>query len=82
VEDSSQILIRFNRLIRSLEEGSTRQTCFRPWEVEWLLDLEACHIDPSRRWKTLRRYQRVVQRDIERGREPLKISEYLARRRH
>jgi hypothetical protein len=82
VEDSSQTLIRFKRLIRSLEEGGTRQTCFQPWEVEWLLDLETCHLDPSRRWKTLRRYQKAAQREIERGREPLKISEYLARVRH
>jgi hypothetical protein len=82
VEDSSQTLIRLNRLIRDLEYGGTRQTCFRPWEVEWLVDLESCRLDSSRKWKTIRRYQKAAQKELEQGRGVLMISEYLSRRRH
>jgi hypothetical protein len=54
------------------------RTTFRPWEVEILLDIESCGLRDAARRETLRRYQRAVQRQMEKGGgSPLKLSEYL-----
>jgi hypothetical protein len=46
--------------------------------VELLLDIESCSLRDASRRETLRRYQRAVQRHMEKGaRLPLKLSEYL-----
>ena len=56
----------------------TRNT-FRPWEIELLLDIEACELKPGAKRETLRRYQKAVQRQMEKGaRLPLRLSEYLS----
>ena len=76
--DSDAVLAQFNRLIQELLRGSMNRNTFRPWEVELLLDIEACNLRDSSRRETLRRYQRAVQRHMEKGaRLPLKLSEYL-----
>src|ERR1700681_4288884 len=76
--DSDAVLAQFNRLIQELLRGSMHRNTFRPWEVELLLDIEACNLRDSSRRETLRRYQRAVQRHMEKGaRLPLKLSEYL-----
>jgi hypothetical protein len=76
--DSDAVLAQFNRLIQELLRGSMNRNTFRPWEVELLLDIEACNLRDSSRRETLRRYQRAVQRQMEKGaRLPLKLSEYL-----
>jgi hypothetical protein len=76
--DSDAVLAQFNRLIQELLRGSMNRNTFRPWEVELLLDIEACNLRDSSRRETLRRYQRAVQRHMEEGaRLPLKLSEYL-----
>jgi hypothetical protein len=47
-----------------------------------LLDIEKCQIRDSARENTLRRYQRAVQRQLERGAStPMKLSEYLRGRK-
>lgn len=76
--DSDTILAQFNRLIQELLRGNMHRNTFRPWEVELLLDIEACNLRDSARRETLRRYQRAVQRHMDKGaRLPLKLSEYL-----
>ncbi|HLX42681.1 MAG TPA: hypothetical protein VKR43_04570 [Bryobacteraceae bacterium] len=51
---------------------------FRPWEIELLLDIESCNLRESSKRETLRRYQKAVQRHMDKGaRLPLKLSEYL-----
>jgi hypothetical protein len=76
--DSDAVLAQFNRLIQELLRGSMNRNTFRPWEVELLLDIEACNLRDSSRRETLRRYQRAVQHHMEKGaRLPLKLSEYL-----
>ena len=51
---------------------------FRPWEIELLLDIEACSLRENNKRDTLRRYQKAVQRQMEKGaRLPMKLSEYL-----
>jgi len=76
--DSDAVLAQFNRLIQELLRGNMHRNTFRPWEVEILLDIEGCNLRDSSRRETLRRYQRAVQRHMEKGaRLPLKLSEYL-----
>lgn len=78
VPDSDAILAQFNRLIQELLRGNLQRNTFRPWEVELLLDIEACGLRDAARRETLRRYQRAVQRHMEKGgKAPLKLSEYL-----
>jgi hypothetical protein len=77
-----EILTQFNRLIRELMRGKINRNTFRPWEIELLLDIEKCQIRDSARENTLRRYQRAVQRQLERGAStPMKLSEYLRGRK-
>jgi hypothetical protein len=80
--DPEAVLQRFNRLMQELLQGSFKRNCFRPWEIELLLDIEACHLTGAGRREMLRRYQKAVQRHFERGGTmPLKLSEYLERLR-
>ena len=76
--DSDAVLAQFNRLIQELLRGNMHRNTFRPWEIELLLDIESCNLRDSSRREMLRRYQRAVQRHMEKGaRQPLKMSEYL-----
>jgi hypothetical protein len=76
--DSEAVLAQFNRLMQDLLRGTLQRNTFRPWEIEVLLDIEACDLRDSSRRETLRRYQKAVQRHMEKGaRLPLKLSEYL-----
>ncbi|MGC9944802.1 MAG: hypothetical protein ABSF64_00265 [Bryobacteraceae bacterium] len=73
---------RFNRLVKELLLGEVRRTSFQPWEVHLLLDLQGCRLTRSRRDEALRRYQRVVQKQLERRElPPIKFSEFLGRRK-
>jgi hypothetical protein len=79
VQDSDIMLTRFNRLIQELLRGSMNRNTFRPWEVEILLDIEGCNLRDAGKRDMLRRYQKAVQRSMDRGAQtPLKLSEYLA----
>jgi len=76
--DSDAVLAQFNRLIQELLRGSMQRNTFRPWEVELLLDIENCNLRETSKREILRRYQKAVQRHMEKGaRLPLKLSEYL-----
>ena len=76
--DADAVLAQFNRLIQELLRGNMHRNTFRPWEIELLLDIETCNLRESTKRETLRRYQRAVQRHMEKGaRTPLKLSEYL-----
>ena len=76
--DSDAVLAQFNRLIQELLRGNMHRNTFRPWEIELLLDIESCSLREAHKRDTLRRYQKAVQRHMEKGaRTPLKLSEYL-----
>lgn len=76
--DSDTILAQFNRLIQELLRGSVTRNTFRPWEIELLLDIEACELKPGAKRETLRRYQKAVQRQMEKGANvPIRLSDYL-----
>jgi hypothetical protein len=81
VDDIGQVLLRFNRLMRDVENGMTTRNSFYPWEIELLVDLQDCDLGPNRR-RLLRRYQKAFARALEHGTPTLlKLSEYLARTR-
>src|SRR5271168_1981427 len=76
--DSEARLNRFNRLMQELIRGSMNRNTFHPWEIEILLDIEACQVREPVKRETLRRYQKAVQRAMEKGAPtPLRLSEYL-----
>lgn len=82
VQDSEAVLNRFNKLMQELLGGNIHRNTFRPWEIEILLDIEACSLRDVLKRETLRRYQKAVQRAMERGApSPLKMSEYLEQNR-
>lgn len=74
-------LLQFNKLMTELLRGRIQRTTFQPWEVEVLLDIEACQISEVNRREILRRYQKAANRFVDRGgRSLLKLSEYLAKK--
>src|SRR5262245_23116212 len=76
--DHDAVLAQFNRLIQELLRGNMQRNSFRPWEIELLLDIEGCNLRESAKREILKRYQKAVQRHMEKGaRLPLKLSEYL-----
>jgi len=76
--DAETVLAQFNRLIQELLRGNVSRNTFRQWEIDILLDIELCDIRDSNRRETLRRYQRAVQRQMDKGAPtPMKLSEYL-----
>lgn len=78
-EDSDAVLARFNKLVQELLRGSITRNTFRPWEIELLLDIDLCNLRDANKKETLRRYQRSVQRQMEKGAtKPMKLSEYLS----
>jgi len=80
--DTDVLLAQFNRLIQELLRGNMNRNTFRPWEIELLLDIEECNLRDSNRREILRRYQKAVQRHVDRGASSLlKLSEYLERNR-
>jgi hypothetical protein len=81
VDELDALLVQFNRLITELLRGRMQRNVFQPWEIEILLDIEACHLRESSRRETLRRYQKAANRFVERGgRSLLKLSDYLAKK--
>ena len=72
------MLNRFNQLIRELLRGAIVRNQFAPWELEILLDMDNCGLDPRKRADVLRQYQKAVTRQLETGPgPPMKLSEYL-----
>src|SRR5581483_1255400 len=77
-QDSEVVLNRFNGLMQEHIRGNMNRNTVKPWEIEILLDIEACQLREGVKRETLRRYQKAVQRAMEKGaRTPLKLSEYL-----
>ena len=80
--DTDALLAQFNKLIHELLRGTINRNTFRPWEIDVLLDIDSCSLRDSNRRETLRRYQKAVQRELDKGSGTLlKLSEYLDRTR-
>jgi hypothetical protein len=80
--DSDAVLARFNKLVHDLLRGTMTRNTFQPWEIEILWDIEACNLKGAVGRETLRRYQKAVQRAMEKGaRSPVRLSEYLSNKK-
>ena len=80
--DTDALLMQFNRLIQELLRGNINRNTFRPWEIEILLDIESCDLRDFSKRDILKRYQKAVQRQMEKGAPtPMKLSEFLSKMR-
>ena len=80
--DRELMFSRFQRLIGELIRGTSTRTVFVPWELQILLDINECRLNPKQRIKILRKYQNAVAKQLERGPgPPMKLSEFLHRRK-
>ena len=80
-EQRERQLNRFRRLIGELLRGEMNRNSFEPWEIELLIDFEACQLPSRRRLEILRQYQRAVERQLDTGPgPPIKLSHFLVRR--
>ena len=71
-------LQRFKRLFSDLLRGEIRRNNFDPWEVDLLLDIQACQVPSRRRMEILRQYERAVIRQLQSGPgPPMKLSHFL-----
>jgi hypothetical protein len=72
------MLNRFRRLISELIRGNLTRNSFQPWEVEILLDVENCALERGQRIEILRKYQKAVEKQMEKGPgPPMKLSQFL-----
>lgn len=82
IEDPGRLeltLNRFRRLIGELQRGLIARNCFDEWEIEILMDLENCRLNRRHRIEVLRRYCKVVEKQMEEGEAvPMKLSQFLA----
>lgn len=77
--DPEIVLAQFNLLIEELLSRSLCRSVFRPWEIEILVDIVSCEMDPLyQSERIIRNYQKEVGRQMGEGaRIPLRLSEYL-----
>ena len=76
--DHEAVLAQFNRLIQELLRGEIRRNTFKTWEIEILLDIESCPLKDGSKRELLRRYQKAVIRQMDKGANtPMKLSEFL-----
>jgi hypothetical protein len=81
LEQRELMLNRFKRLFSELIRGETARNNFAPWEVEILLDFNACELPARRRLEILRQYQRAVERQLDAGPgPPMLLSQFLLQR--
>ena len=74
-------LNRFRRLVGEVLRGQTSRNSFAPWEIELLMDFDACELPSRRRLEIIRQYQRAVERQMQTGvGPPMKLSHFLVLR--
>jgi hypothetical protein len=81
IEQRELMLNRFRRLFSELMRGEIARNNFAPWEVEILIDFNACELPAKRRLDILRQYQRAVERQLDAGPgPPMLLSHFLVLR--
>jgi hypothetical protein len=81
IEQRELMLNRFRRLFSELMKGQIARNHFAPWEIEILLDFNACELPTRRRLEILRQYQRAVERQLDAGPgPPMLLSHFLVLR--
>jgi hypothetical protein len=72
------MLNRFKRPMGEVLGRETGGNACQSWEIEILLDLDACQLESRRRVAILRQYQQAVERQLETGDgPPMKLSQFL-----
>lgn len=75
------MLNRFKRLFNELMRGEIARNNFAAWEIDILIDFNACELPTRRRVEILRQYQRAVERQLDAGPgPPMLLSHFLALR--
>ena len=75
------MLNRFRRLLAEVQPGQPLRNTFAAWEIELLLDLTSCEIEPRRRTDIFRQYERAVEKQLEAGPgPPMRLSHFLVLR--
>ena len=69
--------LQTKELLDQLLSGSLPGGSFAPWQIELLLDVEACAIPRHQRYHTFRRYVRALQHNITFG-VTLKFADFVA----
>jgi hypothetical protein len=78
IEQRELMLNRFRRLFGELMRGEITRNHFAAWEVDILLDFQACELPSRRRGDILRQYLRAVERQLESGPgPPMRLSQFL-----
>lgn len=78
LEQRELMLNRFRRLIGELTRGELKRNTFNAWEIDLMLDVGACEIEPRRRTEIFKQYQRAVEKQLEAGPgPPMKLSHFL-----
>ena len=68
----------FNRLMDELLRTGLKRSVYRPWEIDILLEVEACPLAGQEKCTALGQYQNAVQAALEQGAtRPMKFSEFL-----
>jgi hypothetical protein len=81
LEQRELMLNRFRRLFGELMRGQIARNSFAAWEVDILLDFQACELPARRRGDILRQYQRAVERQLDAGPgPPILLSHFLVLR--
>ena len=79
--DAVSILIRFNRLIRSIISNKRSATVYQTWEIQLLADINECIKLGRATEKRFDDYVKTARRRIEEtGRPPMLLSVYLQSR--
>ncbi len=77
--EAEKKLSQLSQLIDDLIAGKLQRSKFDKWEIDILLDVDACKSDASTLHKLLRRYRRAVWRQLANGATvPMRLSEFLA----
>ena len=80
--DRELMFSRFQRLIGELIRGASTRTIFEPWELQILLDVNECELNPKQRTGILRQYRNAVAKQLETGSgPPMKLSEFFQSRK-
>ena len=75
------MLHRFRRLLGELMKGEMARTSFKAWEIDILVDFDACELPSRRRLEILGQYQKAVERQLDTGPgPPLLLSHFLVLR--
>ncbi|MEP7362280.1 MAG: hypothetical protein ABI972_03425 [Acidobacteriota bacterium] len=80
--DGAAMASRFHRLMGSFISNNLNRTVFQRWEIELLIDIEACQMERRVTMRMFAEYRKAAHKQlVESGGAPMQLSEYLELRR-